>query len=108
MPCTATRRENAALVQLRGDSPHAGEPLRPQVIHDGPKVLRTVLCIRLHGGGHGLLVADLLTLRARAPFIKKTLKRERNPPFTFVTLDGWRFIFYRPFQSQMRNLGAPT
>ena len=46
---------------------------------------------------HGLLVADLLTLRARAPFIKKTLKRERNPPFTFVTLDGWGFIFYRPF-----------
>ena len=79
MPLATTRRENAALVQLRGDSPHAGEPLRPQVIHDGPKVLRTVLCIRLHGGGHGLLVADLLPSERSCPVWIPKLQSLRLP-----------------------------
>jgi hypothetical protein len=30
-----TRRQDATLVKLCGNGPHAGEPLCPQVIHDG-------------------------------------------------------------------------
>ena len=46
MPRTATWRQDAPLVQLNGYSAHAGEALRPQVIHDGPQVSRTMLCVR--------------------------------------------------------------
>ena len=38
--------QDAPLVQLRRDGPHAGEPLGPQAIHDGPQVRRTLLCVR--------------------------------------------------------------
>src|SRR6516225_11375639 len=66
MPCTATRRENAMLVQLGRDSTHTGEPLSPQVIHDGPKVRRTILCVR-RDGSNRLRIGDRLPLSARAP-----------------------------------------
>ena len=38
MPRATTWRQDAALIQLGGDSAHAGEPLRAQVVHDGPQV----------------------------------------------------------------------
>ena len=41
MPRATTRRENAPLVQLCGDHANAGEPLGPQVVHDGPQVRST-------------------------------------------------------------------
>jgi hypothetical protein len=59
MPRGTTRCQNAPLVQLSGNSTHAGEPLSLQLIHDGPQVRRALLCVRLDRS-HGLLVADLL------------------------------------------------
>jgi hypothetical protein len=35
MPRATTRRQDALLIQLSCDSPHTGEPLGLQVIHDG-------------------------------------------------------------------------
>ena len=59
MPRATTGCQDAPLVQLSGDSPHAGETLGPQVIHDGPQVCGAVLRVR-SDCSHGLLVADLL------------------------------------------------
>ena len=59
MPRATSRRQDTPLVELSSDSPHAGEPLGPQVVHDGPQVCRAVLRVRLDGS-HCLLVANLL------------------------------------------------
>jgi hypothetical protein len=59
VPRATTGRQDASLFQLSGDGTHTGEPLGPQVIHDGSKVGRTLLCVCLDGS-HGLLVANLL------------------------------------------------
>ena len=66
MPRTIACCQDAPLVQLSGDSPHAGEPLRPQVIHDGPQVGCAVLRVRTDGS-HSLLVADLLAPKRSCP-----------------------------------------
>jgi hypothetical protein len=59
MPSAPTGREDGTLVQLSRDSPNAGEPLGPQVIHDGPQVCRALLRVCLHRSDR-LLVANLL------------------------------------------------
>jgi hypothetical protein len=57
----ATTRQDAPLVELSGDGPHAGEPLGAQVIDDGPQVCRSLI-----RDSHSLLIADLPPLSARA------------------------------------------
>lgn len=66
MPRATTRRQNAPFVQLSGDSPHAGDPLGAQVIHDGPQVRRTMLCVCLTAAT-ACLLPTCLPLSARAP-----------------------------------------
>jgi hypothetical protein len=71
VPPASTRRQDAPLVELSGDSPHAGEPLRPQVSPHSAQVGRAVLCVRLVGS-HGLLVADLFALERSRPVAAST------------------------------------
>ncbi len=59
MPRAATCRQDAPLVQFRGDAPNTGDPLGAQVIHDGPQVLGMLLCVD-PDRCYRLLVADLL------------------------------------------------
>ena len=59
MPRATTRRQDAALIQLSSDGAHAGEPLGPQVIHDGLQVRSTLLRVR-RDRSHGPFVANLL------------------------------------------------
>jgi hypothetical protein len=59
MPRATACRKDASLIQLSGNSTHSGEPLGPQVIHNGPQVRRATRCV-CPNCCHGLLVADLL------------------------------------------------
>src|SRR5437016_5767431 len=60
MPCATTWRQDAPLIQLSSNSADARNALGLQVIHDGPKVCRTVLCVR-PDCSDGFFVADLLS-----------------------------------------------
>ena len=87
------RRQDAPLVQLSGDSPHADEALGPQVIHDGPQVRRTVLCVH-PDCCYGLLVAHLLA-RSGGPSsgaLTTSVERSavRSKPAVAVSLRDYR------------------
>src|SRR5215469_15183783 len=59
MPSSATWCEDATLVQFSRDCANTSDPLVLQIIHDGPQVRRTLLCVRSDCIDR-LLITDLL------------------------------------------------